>query len=150
LHNVYGPLGAWRGGREKAPAALCRKVAEAVRAGSTEIEIWGDGRQVRSFLYVDDCIDGLIRLAASDLCEPVNLGRNDPIGIDALARLIMRIAGVDLGIVHRAGPEGVRARNADETLAIEALGWRPRVGLEAGLRATYRWVAEQVMAGRSG
>jgi nucleoside-diphosphate-sugar epimerase len=146
LHNVYGPFGAWTGGREKAPAALARKVAHAALHGERHIEIWGDGRQVRSFCYVSDCIDGLLRLADSDLRTPVNIGRDDPISVDDLAQLVMHIAGVQLELVHVPGPEGVRARNADETLARSALGWRPTVDLESGMRATYTWVAEQVRA----
>lgn len=142
LHNVFGPEGTWRGGREKAPAALCRKVAEARDGG--EIEIWGDGEQTRSFLYVDECLDGLRRLMQSDFAGPVNVGSEEMVTINELARLIMEVAGKDLGIRHIEGPLGVRGRTSDNRLIRDKLGWAPQRPLREGLAVTYRWVAEQV------
>ncbi|MFO1067884.1 MAG: NAD-dependent epimerase/dehydratase family protein [Geminicoccaceae bacterium] len=142
LHNVYGPLGAWRGGREKAPAAICRKVAEAPPDGA--IELWGDGRQTRSFLYVDECIEGILRLMRSDVAEPVNLGSAEMVTIDALARLVMRVAGKELAIRHVPGPVGVRGRTSDNRLIRDRLGWAPSLPLAVGIGATYRWIATQL------
>jgi GDP-D-mannose 3',5'-epimerase len=144
FHNIFGPYGSWNDGREKAPAALCRKVAEAKRDGKRSIEIWGDGRQSRSFCYVDDCVDGILRLTRSDEDRPVNIGQERGITIDDLAQLIASIAGVTLALEHVDGPEGVRSRNADTTLARTVLGWTPRVTLEEGLRKTYAWIEAQV------
>ncbi|MEU8053875.1 NAD-dependent epimerase/dehydratase family protein [Micromonospora haikouensis] len=146
-HNVYGPYGTWDGGREKAPAALCRKVAEAPPGG--EVEIWGDGRQTRSFCYVDDCVEGTYRLMRSDHAEPVNIGSDRLVTIDELAALVMTAAGRDdLRLRHVAGPQGVRGRNSDNTLVRQVLGWAPRIPLEEGLAVTYRWIAGEVAAAR--
>ncbi len=146
LHNVYGPLGTYDGGREKAPAAFCRKVATAKRDGATSMELWGDGEQTRSFCYVDDCVEGLYRLMQSDYTEPLNIGSDRLISMNDLARIVMRIAGVDLNIIHVSGPEGVRGRNSDNTLIREVLGWEPSTPLEVGLRETYAWIEQQVNA----
>jgi nucleoside-diphosphate-sugar epimerase len=148
LHNVYGPLGAYRGGREKAPAAICRKVALSIEEGLTAIEIWGDGKQTRSFCYVDDCIRGIHLLMDSGYEAPLNLGRDELVSIDDLADMVMRIAGVRLDKVHRRGPQGVRGRNSDNTRARRVLGWAPEVDLETGIRATYPWVRDQVREAR--
>jgi nucleoside-diphosphate-sugar epimerase len=144
LHNVYGPEGAWDGGREKAPAALCRKVALARLRGEEEIEVWGDGRQVRTFCYIDDCVEGLHRLMRSPCAEPVNLGSTRRVAIDELARLVAGVAGVSIRLRHAPGPQGVRARSPDNTRLREVLGWEPSTPLETGLATTYRWVEEQV------
>jgi GDP-D-mannose 3',5'-epimerase len=141
-HNIFGPEGTWQGGREKAPAALCRKVAEADHGG--EIEIWGDGEQTRSFLYVDECIEGSLRLMRSDWTGPVNIGSDEMVTINDLARLVMRVAGKKLRIRHVPGPLGVRGRNSDNRLIEEQLDWRPRERLEVGMARTYAWVEEQV------
>jgi GDP-D-mannose 3',5'-epimerase len=142
-HNVYGPNGAYDGGREKAPAALCRKIAVAPPGGV--VEIWGDGAQTRSFCYVDDCIEGTYRLMRSDFSDPVNIGSDHLVSIDELSRIIQRLAGRDdLGLAHVPGPEGVRGRNSDNTLVRKVLGWEPTTPLEVGLAHTYNWVAEQL------
>jgi nucleoside-diphosphate-sugar epimerase len=142
-HNVYGPCGTWRGGREKAPAALCRKVAEASNPGV--IEVWGDGKQTRSFCYIDDCIRGSIRLMESGYSEPVNIGSDRLVKIDELADIIIAISGKTIRKAHDiTAPQGVRGRNADLTLAREILSWEPQVSLEDGLARTYRWIDEQV------
>jgi nucleoside-diphosphate-sugar epimerase len=144
-HNVYGPHGAWRGGREKAPAAICRKVAEAALTGSGRIEIWGDGRQTRSFTYIDDCVEGTLRIAGGDLADPVNLGSSELVTIDELVSTVEAIAGVELERVYdTSAPQGVRGRNSDNRLIREAFGWEPRVSLREGLERTYPWIAEQV------
>jgi nucleoside-diphosphate-sugar epimerase len=141
-HNVFGPEGTWTGGREKAPAALCRKVAEAPQRG--EIEIWGDGKQTRSFLYVDECLEGTIRLMRSDFTGPVNIGSDEMVTIAQLAHMITELSGKDLGICHVPGPTGVRGRNSDNRLIRERLGWAPSRPLVAGLRPTYDWISKQV------
>ena len=149
-HNVYGPFGAWRGGREKAPAALCRKVAEAVAAGSRSVEVWGDGRQVRSFLFVDDCIEGTLRIMASDGSDPLNLGSSEAVSIDGLLSKIERIAGVRLERTYRPeAPTGVRGRCSDNSRLQAAVGWSPSIRLDDGLDATYRWVAEKLASVKS-
>jgi nucleoside-diphosphate-sugar epimerase len=143
FHNIYGPNGTYDGGREKAPAALCRKIALAPDGG--EIELWGDGEQTRSFCYIDDCVEGIYRLMQSDHREPLNLGTDRMVSINELARIIMNIAGKpELGIRHIDGPQGVRGRNSDNTRLREVLGWEPRIDLEEGLAPTYRWIEEQV------
>ena len=147
FHNIFGPNGTWRGGREKAPAALCRKVAEAEDGG--EIEIWGDGRQTRSFLYIDECLEGVLRLMRSDWTGPVNIGSEEMVSIDELARMIISISGKTLGIRHVPGPLGVRGRNSDNRLILERLGWAPQRPLREGLEITYAWIADQVEASRS-
>lgn len=144
FHNIFGPLGTWDGGREKAPAAMCRKVAIAKLTGQPEIEIWGDGKQTRSFCYIDDCIDGLSRLMASSCHAPLNLGQDRLVTIDELAEIVCDIAGIKLGKRHIPGPQGVRGRNSDNTKLREVLGWEPRISLEEGLARTYVWIEEQV------
>jgi GDP-D-mannose 3',5'-epimerase len=143
FHNVYGPYGTYDGGREKAPAALCRKVAMAQPGGS--IEIWGDGEQTRSFCYIDDCVEGLYRLMQSDYPEPLNLGTEEMVTINELARLIIEIAGKHgVTLDHVDGPQGVRGRNSDNTRLRDVLGWEPGVALADGLEPTYRWIEKQV------
>jgi nucleoside-diphosphate-sugar epimerase len=144
FHNIFGPMGTWEGGREKAPAALCRKIARARLTGDPTIEIWGDGEQTRSFCYIDDCIDGIYRLMRSDYAEPLNLGQDRMISINALARLIAGIARVDVVLRHVPGPQGVRGRNSDNTRLRDVLGWEPTITLEQGLAVTYRWIETQV------
>jgi nucleoside-diphosphate-sugar epimerase len=145
-HNIFGPEGTWTGGREKAPAALCRKVAEAPDGG--EIEIWGDGQQTRSFLYVDECIEGSIRLMRSSWAGPVNIGSDEMVTINGLAHMVMEIAGKKLKLRHVPGPMGVRGRNSDNRLIEERLGWRPREALEVGIARTYPWIEQQVRGPR--
>lgn len=145
FHNVYGEFGTWSGGREKVPAALCRKVAMAKLFRHKHIEVWGDGEQTRSFLHIMDCIDGINRLMESDYNKPINLGSDEQISINNLAKLIMRIAGVDLEIRHDlTKPQGVRGRNSDNTKLKEVLNWQPELSLESGLRYTYGWIESQV------
>lgn len=144
FHNVFGPEGAWRGGREKAPAAICRKVAEA-RDGD-EIEIWGDGEQTRTFLYVDECLEGTLRLARSDVSSPVNVGSDEMVSINQLVDTVAAIAGKRLRKRHVAGPIGVRGRSSDNRFIEQSLGWRPSMPLRAGLERTYAWVESQARA----
>ena len=146
LHNIFGPGGAYDGGREKAPAALCRKIAEAARSGNPEIEVWGDGEQTRSFCYIDDCLEGLHRLMRSDFRQPVNVGQDRMVTINQLTEIIAKIAGVAIVRRHVAGPMGVRGRNSDNTLARRELGWSPAISLEEGLARTYRWIFERITA----
>jgi GDP-D-mannose 3',5'-epimerase len=146
FHNVFGPLGTWEGGREKAPAAMCRKVALAKLSGNPEVDIWGDGQQTRSFCYVDDCSEGLYRLMCSDWHEPLNLGQDRMISINQLADLIADIAGIRIEKKHVPGPQGVRGRNSDNSRLRQVLDWEPRVSLEDGLARTYAWIEEQVRA----
>ncbi len=146
FHNIYGPCGAWHGGREKAPAALCRKVALAKLTGNPEVEIWGDGQQTRSFCYVDDCVEGIYRCMDAGEPGPLNLGQDRAVTINQLADLIAAIAGVRIVKVHIPGPQGVRGRNSDNRRLRQVLGWEPRVSLEEGLARTYRWVEAQVRA----
>ncbi len=147
-HNIFGPEGAWEGGREKAPAALCRKVAEAAPGG--EIEMWGDGRQTRSFLHIDECVKGTLLLTRSEVAEPVNIGSAEMVSINGLAGMVMAIAGKPLRIRHVPGPVGVRGRTSHNALIRQRLGWAPDQPLEVGLRQTYAWVAEQVARRRGG
>ncbi len=143
FHNIYGPYGTYDGGREKVPAALCRKVALAAPGGT--IEIWGDGEQTRSFCYVDDFVEGLARIMRSDYAQPLNLGTDRMVTINELARIVIDISGKqDLTLEHVEGPQGVRGRNSDNTLLREVLGWEPRMDLEEGLLPTYRWIEKQV------
>ncbi len=144
FHNIYGPLGTWTGGREKAPAAMCRKVATAKLTGNPEIEIWGDGEQTRSFCYIDDCTKGIDLLMRSDYTEPLNLGQDRMVTINQLADMIADIAGISIIKKHIAGPQGVRGRNSDNTRLRSVLGWEPEISLEQGLYHTYRWIEEQV------
>lgn len=143
-HNIFGPEGTWQGGREKAPAAFCRKVAEAPDGGS--IDCWGDGTATRSFLYVDECVEGTIRLTRSDWEGPVNIGSEEMVTIKALAELVMDVAGKKQSINHIPGPIGVAGRNSDNRLIREKLGWAPSEPLRDGITKTYGWVAEQVSA----
>jgi nucleoside-diphosphate-sugar epimerase len=142
FHNIFGPEGTWCGGREKAPAALCRKVAEAEEGG--EIEVWGDGEQTRSFLYIDECIEGVRHLMESDCTGPLNIGSEEMVTINELAAMVMDIAGKKLIIRHIPGPLGVRGRNSDNRLVREKLGWAPSRPLCEGLEKTYQWIENQV------
>ena len=146
FHNIFGEEGTWAGGKEKAPAALCRKVAETEDGGA--IEIWGDGLQTRSFLYIDECIEGVRRLVESNFTGPVNIGSEEMVTINELAETIMRIARKNLTVKHILGPLGVRGRNSDNRLIGEQLGWKPSRPLREGIEKTYRWIAEQVKATR--
>jgi GDP-D-mannose 3', 5'-epimerase len=144
FHNIFGPEGTWVGGREKAPAAMCRKVAETPVGGS--IDMWGDGQQTRSFLIVDECLEGVRRLMESNFTGPVNIGSEEMVTINQLAQMVMEIAGKKLEIKHIPGPLGVRGRNSDNKLIRANLGWAPNVSLREGLAKTYPWVAAQVRA----
>lgn len=142
FHNIFGPEGTWNGGREKAPAAVCRKVAMAKNGG--EIEIWGDGKQTRSFLYIDECLEGILRIIRSDWTGPVNIGSDEMVTINRLAEMAMDIAGKSLIIKHILGPLGVRGRNSNNRLIHEKLGWCPSEPLRKGLERTYAWIETQV------
>ncbi|PYT28489.1 MAG: NAD-dependent dehydratase [Acidobacteria bacterium] len=144
FHNIFGPLGTWDGGREKAPAAMCRKVAIAKLTGNAEIEIWGDGEQTRSFCYIDDCVKGIDLLMRSDFRQPLNLGQDRMVTINQLADMVAAVAGVQISKKHVPGPMGVRGRNSDNTLLRSVLKWEPAVSLEEGLARTYGWIEEQV------
>lgn len=146
FHNIFGPEGTWRGGREKAPAAVCRKVAEA--ADGSHIEIWGDGKQTRSFLYIEECLEGVLRLTRSGFSGPVNIGSEEMVTINQLAEMVAAIAGKRLSVRNIPGPTGVRGRNSDNRLIAEKLGWQPSQPLDAGLRATYAWIHQQAAAAR--
>jgi nucleoside-diphosphate-sugar epimerase len=146
FHNIYGPAGTWDGGREKAPAAICRKVALAKLTGAPAVEIWGDGLQTRSFCYVDDSLVGMDKLMQSDFTEPLNLGQDRLISINQLVDLVENIAGVSLEKQHVPGPQGVRGRNSDNTRIREVLGWEPSISLEEGLTRTYQWIESRVRA----
>jgi GDP-D-mannose 3',5'-epimerase len=147
-HNVYGPYGTFAGGREKAPAALCRKVIEAELSGSNEIEIWGDGQQTRSFMYIDDCVAGTFKILESDVSDPLNLGHDRLVTIDQLVDIVEAIAGTKLRRRYNTGaPKGVRGRNSDNSLINRRLGWAPSISLETGLEATYGWVRDQMTRG---
>jgi GDP-D-mannose 3', 5'-epimerase len=146
FHNIFGPEGTWRGGREKAPAALCRKIAETDNGG--QIDIWGDGNQTRSFLYIDECVEGVRRLMDSDCAEPLNIGSEEMVTINQLARIIMEVAGKKVEIRHIPGPLGVRGRNSDNRLIAEKLGWKPSRPLQEGIEKTYRWIEQQVRASK--
>ena len=142
FHNIFGPEGTWKGGREKAPAAICRKIAEASDGG--EIEIWGDGCQTRSFLFIDECVDGIRRLMESDFTGPVNIGSDEMVTINHLAYLVMDVAGKNLTLRHIPGALGVRGRNSDNRLIDQKLGWRPSRPLREGLEKTYSWIQQQI------
>jgi nucleoside-diphosphate-sugar epimerase len=142
FHNIFGPEGTWAGGREKAPAAMCRKIAEVEDGG--EIVIWGDGNQTRSFLYIDECVEGVRRLMKSDFTGPVNIGSSEMVSINKLVDLVAEIAGKSVKVRHIAGPTGVRGRNSDNTLIQAKLGWSPRASLVSGLERTYEWINQQV------
>lgn len=141
-HNIFGPEGSWKDGREKAPAALCRKIASTPDGG--EIEMWGDGTQTRSFLYIDECIEGTTRLLRSKVGEPVNIGSQERVSLNEFAHMIMEIAGKRVSIRHIPGPTGVKGRNSDNRLINQLLGWAPSQQLRVGLTTTYAWIAEQV------
>jgi GDP-D-mannose 3', 5'-epimerase len=144
-HNVYGPYGTYDGGREKAPAAVCRKVIAALQSGSGEIEIWGDGEQTRSFTYIDDCLEGTLRLMDSDVAEPLNVGSEQLVTINQLVDIVESIADVKLKRRYKLdAPKGVRGRNSDNTLIRQRLGWAPSIRLEEGMRQTYGWIHEQM------
>jgi len=144
FHNIFGERGTWEGGREKAPAAMCREVALAKLTGNSEIEIWGDGEQTRSFCYIDDCVEGIFRLMQSDFVEPLNLGQDRMVTINQLADIVGEISGVKIEKKHVDGPQGVRGRNSDNTKLREVLHWEPAVSLEDGLRTTYQWIEQEV------
>jgi len=144
FHNVYGPKGTWDGGREKAPAALCRKVIQAIDEGTMEVEIWGDGEQTRSFMYIDDCVIGIDKLMASSYSDPLNLGRSELVSINETLSIIERIAGVEMKRKYKLdAPQGVRGRNSDNTLIKAVLDWEPGIDLKTGLETTYWWIKEQ-------
>jgi nucleoside-diphosphate-sugar epimerase len=144
-HNVYGPHGTFEGGREKAPAALCRKVIEAKLSGRHEIEIWGDGEQTRSFMYIDDCVEGTLRLTNSGITEPLNIGSSELVTINDMVSIIEGIADIRLERKYDLGaPKGVRGRNSDNTLIQELMGWEPSIRLSDGLERTYRWIYDQI------
>jgi len=144
FHNIFGPLGTWDGGREKAPAAMCRKIAVAKLMGNHEIDIWGDGEQTRSFCYIDDCVEGIYKLMQSDYAQPLNLGQDRLISINELADMVAAVAGIRIAKKHVPGPQGVRGRNSDNTRLREVLGWEPEISLEEGLARTYGWIEAQV------
>lgn len=143
LHNIFGPLGSWNNGKEKAPAALCRKVSMTENGGS--IDVWGDGKQTRSFLYIDECLEGIIRLTRSDWTGPVNIGSEEMISINGLAEMIIDISGKNISINNIPGPLGVRGRNSDNRLIHEQLSWEPSRPLKEGIEKTYNWVSQQVL-----
>ena len=144
FHNIFGERGTWDGGREKAPAAICRKVAVAKLTGNHEVEIWGDGEQTRSFCYIDDCVEGIYQLMRSDHCEPLNLGQDRMVTVNELADIIAKTAGIEITKKHIKGPQGVRGRNSDNTKLRSVLGWEPKVTLEEGLQNTYEWIETMV------
>lgn len=144
FHNIYGPLGTWAGGREKAPAAMCRKVAQAIKQKKDFIEIWGDGEQTRTFCFIDDCIKGLDKIMESGFNQPLNLGSDEIVTINELADMTMEAAGVKLKKVHVDGPQGVRGRNSNNDLCKKTIGWSPEIDLRKGLAKTYTWIREQV------
>lgn len=142
FHNIFGEFGTWRGGREKAPAAICRKIAEAVDGES--IEVWGDGNQSRSFLHVDECVEGIMRLMDGNFSGPINIGSEELITVNDFTKLVCKIAGKNLEIVHTNGPQGVRGRNSNNDLIREKLNWSPSTHLQDGLEKTYKWIEQQV------
>ena len=142
FHNIFGPEGTWTGGKEKVPAAMCRKIAEA--ENHVEIEMWGDGKQTRSFLYIDECLEGVRRLMDASFIGPVNIGSEEMVTINQLAEMVMKIAKKDLRIKHIKGPQGVRGRKSDNKLIFEKLGWKPTSTLEEGLKKTYAWIEKEV------
>lgn len=144
FHNIFGPYGTWEGGREKVPAAFCRKAAVVKLSGNPEFEIWGDGKQTRSFCYVDDITYGMHELMHSDYSEPLNMGQDRMVSINEFADIVAEVAGVEIEKVHVPGPEGVRGRNSDNTNLRKVLDWEPEISLEEGLAKTYRWIEQQV------
>jgi GDP-D-mannose 3',5'-epimerase len=150
-HNVYGPHGTWNGGREKAPAAICRKVIEANLSGNLEIDIWGDGKQTRSFMYIDDCVKGTAMIMDGDIDEPINLGSSELVTINQLVDLAEDIGGVTLKRTYNlSAPKGVNGRNSDNTMILDELGWEPSIRLRDGLAKTYRWIEEEIASGSKG
>jgi nucleoside-diphosphate-sugar epimerase len=150
-HNVYGPQGTWTGGREKAPAAICRKVIEAKNSGVHEISIWGDGKQTRSFMYIDDCVKGTERIMESEIDEPINLGSSELVTINQLVDIVEDIAGIKLKRTYDLNaPKGVNGRNSDNTLIVEKLSWEPSIRLRDGLERTYRWIEQEIATGARG
>ncbi len=149
-HNVYGPHGTYDGGREKAPAAMCRKVIQAKLSGDHSIEIWGDGEQTRSFMYIDDCVEGTRRLIDSDIIEPINLGSDELVSINELVSIVEEIGGITLDRSYKTdAPQGVRGRNSDNTLITELMGWAPSTSLRDGMEKTYKWVHDQMVGARA-
>lgn len=149
FHNVYGPFGTFRGGREKAPAAICRKVIEAKLTGNHAIDIWGDGEQTRSFMYIDDCVEGILRIMQSDVQYPINLGSSELVSINQLVSMVEGIAGVSLERTYDlSAPQGVRGRNSDNSLIKKDLNWEPSVSLQSGLEKTYAWIYDEIINGR--
>jgi nucleoside-diphosphate-sugar epimerase len=147
-HNVYGPQGTWDGGREKAPAAICRKVFQAKHSGSREIEIWGDGHQTRSFMYIDDCLKGTTGIMESDVLEPINLGSSELVTINQLVDVAEDIAQIKLKRKYNLdAPKGVRGRNSDNTMILKRLGWEPSIRLRDGMEKTYQWIGDQILRG---
>lgn len=144
FHNIFGEYGCWDGGREKVPAAMCRKIAMAKLTGNSAVEIWGDGAQTRSFCHVDDCVEGILRLMRSDHRDPINLGQDRMVSINELADIVADIAGIRIEKVHVDGPQGVRGRNSDNERLRRVLGWEPSISLEEGLGRTYAWIEDQV------
>lgn len=142
FHNIFGPEGSWKGGKEKAPAALCRKIAEAKNESS--IEVWGDGKQTRSFLFIDECVEGIRKMMNGNFEGPLNIGSEEMISINELAKMIAEISGKNISIKNIAGPTGVRGRNSDNKLISEKLNWKPNYSLKTGIEKTYRWIEEQV------
>jgi len=150
-HNVYGPFGTWDGGREKAPAAICRKVIQAKLSGKHVIDIWGDGQQTRSFMYIDDCIEGTKLVMESELDQPINLGSSELVTINQLVSLVEEIAGIRLSRTYNlTAPKGVNGRNSDNTLILDRLGWEPSIRLREGLEKTYRWIEGEMARGAKG
>ncbi len=146
-HNVYGPWGTWTGGREKAPAAICRKIALAKMTGNHEIEVWGDGLQTRSFMYIDDCITGTLMLTDSNIVEPINIGSSELVTINQMIDMVADIAGITVTRRHDlTAPQGVRGRNSDNTKILAELGWEPSITLRKGLEHTYAWIHDQIVA----
>ncbi|MEM7144755.1 MAG: NAD-dependent epimerase/dehydratase family protein, partial [Verrucomicrobiota bacterium] len=145
FHNVYGPFGTYDGGREKAPAAVCRKVIAAKLSGNHEIEIWGDGEQTRSFMYIDDCTKGVYDILQSDVIEPINLGSDEMVTINQLVDIVEEIAGIKLERNYKLdAPKGVRGRNSDNTLIRELMDWAPSIPLKDGMEKTYRWIYDEM------
>jgi len=142
FHNIYGPQGTWKGGREKAPAAFCRKVLVA----KDEVEMWGNGEQTRSFCFIDDCVEGILRLTLSEVDEPINIGSDEMVSMNDMHNLVCSFEGKKIAVKHIKGPEGVRGRNSDNTLIKEKLGWAPDTSLAVGLRRTYDWIKKQIEA----
>ena len=150
-HNVYGPYGTWEGGREKAPAAICRKVIMAKNSGVHEIDIWGDGKQTRSFMYIDDCVKGTELITESEIDEPINLGSSELVTINQLVDIVEDIAGIKLKRTYNlSAPKGVNGRNSDNTMILEKLGWEPSIKLRDGLERTYRWIEQEIATGAKG